>query len=220
MSYGIIYKVRGPTGKVYVGQTTQTLKARKCGHAYRMKKGDRRTVFQLALLEHSFDSFTWEEIDSAETKEELDAKEKRWIAHYDSMNPERGYNNTGGGIGGIPNEETRRRLSEIMKGKRAGEKHPLYGKHHSEETRRRISEALRGNKHALGKQQSEEAHRKRSEAHRGKTTPLTQSDVIEIRRRIAAGEKLKSISANFNVCISCISNIKHGRSWSWLVEVA
>jgi group I intron endonuclease len=218
--YGIIYKAVGPSGKVYIGQTTQALKARKRAHAYRTKKGDRRTVFQFALLEHGFDSFIWEEIDTADTPEELDAKEKAWIARYDSMNPEKGYNNTGGGIGGAPNEETRRRLSEVMKGKRAGEKHPLYGKHHSEETRRKIREALREKKYALNKHQTEETHQKRSEAHRGKTTPLTQSDVIEIRRRIAAGEKLKSISADFNVCIGCISNIKHGRNWSWLEVVA
>lgn len=37
--------------------------------------------------------------------------------------------------------ETRHKMSEAHKGKRIGEKHPLYGKHHSLETRKKIGKA-------------------------------------------------------------------------------
>ena len=39
-------------------------------------------------------------------------------------------------------EETRRKISEMNKGKN----NPMYGKHLSEETRRKISEAMKGRK--------------------------------------------------------------------------
>lgn len=40
-------------------------------------------------------------------------------------------------------DETRRKQSESLK----GERHPLYGKHHSEEHKRKISEANKGERH-------------------------------------------------------------------------
>lgn len=39
-----------------------------------------------------------------------------------------------------------KRVSETMKGKFAGEKHPFYGKHHSEETKKKMSERMQGEK--------------------------------------------------------------------------
>jgi group I intron endonuclease len=155
--YGIIYKATGPGGKVYIGQTTETLAMRKGKHKFRAKKGDRRGAFQIALLEHGFDAFIWEQIDQADTPEELDAKEKAWIAHYDSMNPEKGYNGNDGGISYIPSEESRRKMSEAKKGKPNG----WEGKHLSEEHRRKLSEANKGKHH------SAETRRKLSEINKG-----------------------------------------------------
>ena len=43
-------------------------------------------------------------------------------------------------------EESKRKISENLKGKFTGIKHPMYGKHHSEETKRKISEAGKGRK--------------------------------------------------------------------------
>ena len=64
---------------------------------------------------------------------------------------------------GIPvPDEQKKRQSEAMKGKLAGEKHPFYGKHHSEETRKKLSEAHKG------KKMSEESKKKMSAAKKGK----------------------------------------------------
>jgi len=41
-------------------------------------------------------------------------------------------------------EETRRKISEAHKGLQCGERHPMYGRHHTEEARRRISESHKG----------------------------------------------------------------------------
>jgi hypothetical protein len=134
-------------------------------------KKDRRSAFQIAILDEGFSSFTWEELDRADTPEELDQKEKAWIAHYDSTNPERGYNNTDGGHNGSPSEKTRRRISEAKKG------HPV-----SEETRRKLGEVQKG------KTLSPEHRRKIGEAKKG------HSVSVETRRRISETEKGKVIS--------------------------
>ena len=55
-------------------------------------------------------------------------------------------------------EDTRRKLSESKK----GERHPMYGKHHTDETRKKLSEANKGKHH------SEEHRRKISESQKGK----------------------------------------------------
>lgn len=60
----------------------------------------------------------FEEIDSADTQEELDNKERYWIKYYDSNNKEKGYNlDSGGQSGGVKSEETRRKIGETTKEK-------------------------------------------------------------------------------------------------------
>lgn len=49
---------------------------------------------------------------------------------------------------------------------------------------------------------------------------LTEADVHEIRRRLRAGEKGQDIAAAFNVTNSAVSDIKTGRNWRYLPEVA
>lgn len=80
------------------------------------------------------------------------------------------------------NEETRKKISELLKGNTNGLGHKVSeetrkkmsemnkGKTVSEETRKKISEANKGNSKALGHKVSEEAKKKMSESHKGKTT--------------------------------------------------
>jgi group I intron endonuclease len=277
--YGIIYKATSPSGKVYVGQTTQGIEVRKTKHHYSANFTKTNTIFNKAIKKYGIEGFVWEIIDTADNQNELNEKEIFWIAFYDSTNSVKGYNQRLGGYRGKANRElceklseikrghpvsweTRQKISGIQKGLKRSEEFKKKvslgsmgrivtpetrkkiskakkGQHHTEETRRKISESHKGkpNLQLRGKHPSPEARKRMSEAHkgyklsdetkkkiglagRGKTTPLTQSDVIEIKRRLAAGEKLKSLSADFNVSICCISSIKRGRSWSWLEAVA
>lgn len=45
---------------------------------------------------------------------------------------------------------------------------------------------------------------------------LTAEQVLEIRERLAAGEKGSTLAKEYGVGQGCISAIKHGRSYSWL----
>ena len=93
---GIIYKVTNQeNGKIYIGQTIQTLNERKNKHYYKARQEEYTTHFINALRKYPEEAFIWEIIDEAETQEALDKKEKYWIAYYNSV--EEGYNTKDGG---------------------------------------------------------------------------------------------------------------------------
>jgi len=99
-------------------------------------------------------------------------------------------------------EETRRKLSEANKGKFAGENHPLYGKSPSEETRRKQSEARKG------KKPSEETRRKQSESKKGKK--LSE----ETRRKCSEAKKGKKLSEETRRKLSEANKGKNkGKKW-------
>lgn len=96
--YGIIYKVTNKVNnKIYIGQTTTSLKERMYHHVYRAEKelDITHTHFINALRKYGKDSFIWEEIDYAENQQELNNKEIYWIKYYNTINE--GYNIQAGG---------------------------------------------------------------------------------------------------------------------------
>ena len=216
--YGIIYKAVCPMGKVYVGQTTGSLASRKGWHKFQALENSTRIPIRLALREYGFSAFSWEQIDTADTQSELDLKEKQWIAHFDSMNPEKGYNRTDGGIKTIYSPETRKKMSETkkgnknwlgkqhssesrkkiseaLKGTRLANKNPMYGKPHSKETRKKMSEAARGNKNFQGKHHSIETRKKMSEAQKGEKHPLFgKHHSEETRRKMSEAHKSRRLA--------------------------
>ena len=99
---------------------------------------------------------------------ELDEWEKYFIFLYDTLWPN-GYNLEEGGRGGVPSEETRRKMSEAQK-----------GKHLSDETRKKLSESK--------KNMSEETRRKMGGAHKGKH--LSE----EHKKKIGEANKGKTLS--------------------------
>ncbi|MDR2923426.1 MAG: hypothetical protein LBU85_08820 [Treponema sp.] len=241
MAYGIIYKAAGPDGRVYIGKTIKTVAKRKCGHLYRAKLKDRRTAFQRALLVEGAKNFQWEEIDHAETAEELNEKEINWIAYYKADDPAYGYNAQSGGDGGIPNAETRKKLSLASKGKpkseehrrnigeaKKGEKHPFYGKHFSEEYRRKMSDAQKGKvfteEHRrklreAAKNISPEHRRRISEAIKGEkngSAKITEETARQIKFDLQNGMRICDIAIKYRINKGIVSNIKHSKAWAWV----
>ena len=95
---GIIYKATFPNQKCYIGQTMQTLEKRQNEHKNTYLK--RNTAFYNAIRKYGWDSLTWETIDEADTREELNQKEIYWIKYYNScilVKNSNGYNSTYGG---------------------------------------------------------------------------------------------------------------------------
>jgi hypothetical protein len=107
-------------------------------------------------------------------------------------------------------EETRRKLSEVQKGKilseetrrKLSEVHK--GKTPSEETRRKMSEAHKGNTYCLGKNHSEETKKKMSEALKGKTFSEERKKVMsEVQKGKILSEETKKK----------MSEAKKGKKW-------
>lgn len=152
-----IYKATNKiNGKIYIGQTLQRLSDRIRNH----KKASRtkNTYFCSALKKYGIDGFIWEEIDKANSLDELDFLEILWINLYISNSKEYGYNlRSGGTKGNRLNGDT---ISKIKEKFASGESIIwAKGKKFSEEHRQKISQ---GNK---GKVFSKETKEKMSKNH-------------------------------------------------------
>lgn len=132
-----IYKVTNKiNGKLYIGQTIQTIERRWRSHCLNKRK----VGISGAIKKYGAENFTIEVIDSASSRDELNAKEIFWIEFLNTMSPN-GYNLNSGGNDHVKiSDETRERLRESMSGERA----PWYGKHLTEETRKKLSESHKG----------------------------------------------------------------------------
>ena len=109
----IVYKyTHKVSGKCYVGQTAKTLHER---HIQHLKYDD--YYFQRALRKYGEDAFTCEVIAEADTREELNTLEVKFVALYHSNEREFGYNlSPGGNYRGI-SEEGRLKIIQANLGK-------------------------------------------------------------------------------------------------------
>jgi group I intron endonuclease len=92
--YGVIYCLTSPSGKVYIGQTTNWGKrvsyyaGMHCQHQHKLYH---------ALRKYGWPSFTAEIIDTAVDKTQLDLLEMLYINKFEAMDPTKGYNLCAGG---------------------------------------------------------------------------------------------------------------------------
>lgn len=164
-----VYKHTSPSGKVYIGITSQTPSARwRGGEGYRHNE-----YFFRAILKYGWANFDHEILHVGLTKEEACAAEVALIAAYHSNEKKCGYNLTRGGDGrpGVDasadyrasqSEKTRalwsspeyrahmvavhmgkKQSAEVIDHRRAS----LVGHPVTDETKRKISERLIGNTH-------------------------------------------------------------------------
>ena len=156
--FGYIYKTTNLiNGKIYIGQ-----------HRYSKKGIDKSyygsgKLLLKAIEKYGIENFKCEIIQDAESKEDLDKKEIKWIDFYRKLNYEM-YNIVDGGTGGDTNggktfsKEWRERISKGQKGRKA-----------TEETKRKLSISHLGQKPwNKGIPISEEQKKKISQANKGK----------------------------------------------------
>jgi group I intron endonuclease len=173
----IIYKATNTkNGKVYIGQTIQSLNQRKIDHQRKAELYGSTSYFHAAIRKYGFSAFSWEIIDRAESDTELNQKEKLWISELNSNQKTHGYNLTTGGDSAKLNDESRKKLSEAI----TGSKNPNFGKVKSIETRLKMSLSQKG------KKQPREAVEKMRRSLTGKKHP---PEVVEKRRQKMLGKK-------------------------------
>jgi len=178
---GIIYKVTNlVNGKIYIGKTVFSLKARRTRHISDSKINSCKFAFHKALLKYGKDCFIWEVLESVIFHDLLFDLEKFYIKKFNCKIPN-GYNMTDGGegvagykcsaehirktrrTGSHHSVETRRKMSESHKGNKCA-----LGYRHTLEDIKKMSASAMGNKYSLGYHHSEETKRKRSKAFSGK----------------------------------------------------
>ena len=92
---GIIYKLTSPSGKSYVGLTTQQIEKRMWKH----KRGRRCRLLSRAIEKYGFDTFKLEVLDENVPNRELGELERTRIEEHGTLAPN-GYNlSTGGETG-------------------------------------------------------------------------------------------------------------------------
>jgi len=200
----IVYKAENKiNSKRYVGQTVKNLSERKCKHLYSVKDNS-LSPFHCAIRKYNEENFYWDIIAYCDTKDKLDFLEKFYIKYYNSRTPN-GYNLTDGGDDNPMNyDECKKKVSENH-ADFSGDKHPMYGKHHSIETRKKMSESATGRKHTeetkrkisevgKGRILSDETRRRMSDSRKGKL----RSD--ETKRKIQEGWLRRKINARPTVC--------------------
>ena len=198
MNKGIhtVYKATSPSGKVYIGYTSQKLEQRWSKHIYDSKRGLDH-YFYRAMRKHGHDSFSIEAIYQSLDRKDALEKESYFISCYRSYVPSIGYNGTMGGDVGFPtaetkirmskahSEESRKRMSEAQRGERSH----LYGKPRDEDTKNKISEALKGRVH------TEEARQNMSKAQKGR--------IVSEEARKKMSDSQKGISKTKVDCPHC-----------------
>lgn len=107
--HGFVYLIRNTTnGKVYVGQTVQTLDRRWYEHRLDSRSGTKHLY--RAMQKYGLASFTFTELGRAYCQRELDDMETRSIRSHEATNQEFGYNLRPGGSGGPMSEEHKRKI--------------------------------------------------------------------------------------------------------------
>ena len=177
MAFGVIYLITNLLNSMkYVGQTKRPLKERISEH----KRGDQ--YIDRAIKKYGWENFMVEVLEECDSFEQLNEREKFWIATLNTMSPN-GYNlNDGGRKIEICSKETRAKLSAAS----SGENNGFFGKHHTKETKARLSEINRGENNPLfGKHPTKETREKIGAKSRGKKGMLGKSHSATTRAKIS-----------------------------------
>ena len=163
MIEGVIYRYKSPSGKYYIGQTTDEKNRRRVFLNLNCRYGGSK--IERARKKYRPENFEYTVLmkvtgdDPEEVKQYLNTLESGFIKMYDSL--KNGYNSSEGGDGTVGyhhSEDTKEHLRVVN----IGNKYSL-GHKRSNETKKKISKALKGI------HRSEESKRKNSESHKGQT---------------------------------------------------
>lgn len=211
MTYGHIYKITNVlNGMTYVGQTICGIKKRFREHIH--SSLSKNTYLYNAMRKYGKENFTIEEIDIANSLEELNQKEIYWIKKLNTKAPN-GYNLADGGDGvkGFHHSEE---TKNILKMKSTGNSNAI-GKHDvSIEGRTNMSLAHRGKESSFkGKRQSLEARNKMSINH-SKKVMCVETQII-YPSSLAASKQLK-INNHIGRCCNKERQTCGGYHWEWI----
>lgn len=234
--------------KVYIGQTSKSLKERwreeGSGYLRKTKKGFSQPKFAAAILKYGWNNFEHRILAIVFNEQLADRLEKAFIKKYDSV--KNGYNlSSGGNLTHSHSKETKEKIANSNKGKKMSEDaiqkriEKIKGRQLSEVTKKKISKGNLGKKR---KPRSEEYKKKLSKSlknkFQGKNNPFfgkTHSEEIKkkyFNRKVLCIEtneifdSIKQAMEKYNFkgrsSISNVCNNKqktaYGLTWKYLEE--
>lgn len=222
--YGVVYLlVNSTNGKVYVGQTKNTVPERWRQHISASRRG--YGSLSRAIRKYGQFSFGWAVLCEEQTFENLNKAESAWIKRFNSTDRNIGYNLRSSVSGPATfSLESRKKMSAAKKGRPVGDEvkalllNYSIGRVHSVEEREKVS---RNHKQKgvrppmVAYQRSAEARRTpemreaAAAAQRGKTLSL------ETREKLSAAMRGRTLSAEHraNLCKSAIEREKKKREY-------
>lgn len=115
----IVYKATNKkNGKIYIGQTVNTLKERNRTRKYG------KSIFDYAFRKYGEDGFDWEILEEVDNIDLLNERESYWIEFYNSTDRKIGYNLKGGGDNSYLTDLVKYKIGKAQ----IGEKNHAYGK--------------------------------------------------------------------------------------------
>ena len=125
-----IYKITNiQNNKIYIGQTIRPIQDRFHRHINDALNNILDTHFARAIRKYGKDNFIIEQIDQAQTQDELNKKEQYWIQYYNSV--QNGYNETdaiskcGGNTYQSKTEKEMEVIKEKIRQTKLGAKNPM-----------------------------------------------------------------------------------------------
>lgn len=210
--FGYIYKITNKNdGRIYIGQhKSSTLDENYWGSGIYISR---------AIAKYGTSMFNREIVEWCASRDELNNKEMKWIAYYNSTNPKLGYNIcTGGSVndsfkGRTHTQETKDKMSQNQQ----GASNSFYGKRHTAKSIEKMREAhlgikftdehkeklrqanLGANNPRYGSHPSEETRRKMSISHSGKNNPnygkKTSEETKALMREAARNRRIEKYCA-------------------------
>ena len=223
----IIYKITNIiNGKVYVGQTISTIAMRWKNHC---SKSSRCLAISSAIEKYGRENFTIEQIDQANSFDELNKKEGYWIAQCNSVAPN-GYNLKTGGNQPRLCQESINKISKANMGMKAwnegldksdprvasyvryGVETHAYGKvgyrkgsKHTDEAKKKISEIQ------LGRIVSEETKKKMSESRKNSPHLAKIEKSVLCLNNNTVYKSVSEAARQLSVGISNLCNVLKGK---------
>lgn len=193
MPYGHVYLVTNKiNGKVYVGQTVQTMAKRWNGQV----SGGAGSILKNAIKKYGKEEFCTETLVYADNQQQLDKDEDFYILLSGALNRKVGYNLKRGGANGRMSEESKAKLSRALLGLPKSESH-----------KQKLRLIKLGNQNWLGKTHTAETKAKQRAARLGKHCPHKgHSQTEETRQKLRDARTRHDISTDLLVWLY-MSNI-------------
>lgn len=203
---GVIYKITSPSGRLYVGQTAQTVEERIIQHKS-VRKDIKFSAIQRSVRKYGWDAHIFEIIENDVLDKMLDDREIFWIKELNTFvldNPKGGLNLTRGGKHRMPWKMNKKKVRKARQ--RKGENSPSWGKKWPEEMKKKIAKSVSHYNKANGVKPSVECHRKAKEKQYVKVVVYDRNGDF-----VAEYPYLKAAAEALGLSRKCVIDAANGR---------